>query len=100
MPTTTISGPKGRPVSTALEEAIFVQLGGSTKACHALQVSTQAVQKLLTIGYVSSRAKALKIQELTGIPAGELMQVAPWRGLERAAAREEACLPPTTNATT
>ena len=74
----TLSTPEGREIHTALEEAIFLRLGGAVTACHQLGVSTQAVYKLLAIGYVSSRSTALRLEELTGIPAAELMQLAPW----------------------
>lgn len=74
----TLTTPEGREIHTALEEAIFLKLGGAVTACHRLEVSTQAVYKLLATGYVSSRATAIRLEELTGIPAAELMQLAPW----------------------
>jgi hypothetical protein len=79
----TLRAADGREITNALEEAIYLELGGPVPACHALLVSTQAVYKLVHQGFVSSRALALKIQNLTGVPAAELMQLAPWRGPER-----------------
>lgn len=76
----TMTTPEGRELHSALEEAIYLRFGGAVPACHKLKVSTQAIYKLLQTGYVSSRKLALKIQKQTGVPAAELMKLAPWAG--------------------
>lgn len=79
----TMTTPEGREIHSALEEAIYLRLGGAVTACHTLGVSTQAVYKLLATGYVSSRKIALEIEQHSGVPAAELMQLAPWTGPSR-----------------
>jgi hypothetical protein len=74
----TMTTPEGREIHTALEEAVFLRLGGAVAACHRLEVSTQAVYKLLATGYVSSRKLALELESATGVTAAELMNLAPW----------------------
>ena len=79
----TFTSPDGRAIANALEEAIYVALGGPLLASRQLEVTAQAVYKLLLVGYVSSRALALRLEGLTGIPGAELMQLAPWRPGDR-----------------
>jgi hypothetical protein len=79
----TLTSPDGRAITNALEEAIWLALGGPLPACQQLEVTVQAVYKLLAGGYVSSRALALRLEGVTGIPAVELMQLAPWRPGDR-----------------
>lgn len=72
----------------ALEEAVYVVLGGPTKMCLALQCSNSNIQELVKKGLVQVRNTALAIEQATEragcrVPAAELMDLVPWQGPER-----------------
>ncbi len=78
----------GKRIRNAIEEAVYVVLGGPTKASNALGCSNSAVHSLLSSGMVQVRDAALRIEEATRsagcmVPATELMALVPWRGPER-----------------
>lgn len=77
-----------RVIRNAIEEAIYVALGGVRAAAAILEVSTQALYQLLGAELVRNRETAVKIHQATldaghEVPAAELMNLAPWRGAER-----------------
>lgn len=78
----------GREIRTAIEEAVYVVLGGPTKASLAFQCSNAAVHALVSNGFTHKRSTALDIEEVTAqhgcrVPAAELMALVPWQGPER-----------------
>lgn len=79
---------KGRIVQNALEEAVYIVLGGPTKASHAFLCSSSNVQDLVKRGFLRDRDTAIRWAEVTEgagcrIPPAELMDFVTWEGPSR-----------------
>jgi hypothetical protein len=72
-----------RDIRSAVEEAVYVVLGGPTSAAHALKVSNATIHEVIARGYIKRRDTAIEWEEATAkagscIPAAELLAVLPW----------------------
>lgn len=77
--------PARKPITNAIEHAVYGVFGGVRRAAAALDVSTQALYQHLGRGYIADRETALRIERKTietgqRVPAAELMQLEPWSG--------------------
>lgn len=68
-----------RRIENVVQEVIFQVLGGREAAAERLGVTRQAVHYLLGSPYIRDRKLALRLSEMTNIPAAELMALTPWR---------------------
>jgi hypothetical protein len=74
-----------RLITNAVEESVYMILGGATKASNLLGISNAGVYHLLSQGVVRSSDMAFKLEDLTtaaGMPisARELAGKEPWGG--------------------
>jgi hypothetical protein len=68
-----------RRIENVVQEVIFQVLGGREAAAERLGVTRQAIHYLLASPYIRDRKLALRLAEMTGIPAAELMALTPWQ---------------------
>jgi hypothetical protein len=78
----------GRPITNAVEEAVFLVFGGFQGAAAALGVGAPTIHAALKAGCVRTKANAERWEEATTqhgctIPREELIGWGPWRGPER-----------------
>jgi hypothetical protein len=87
IPTTRLTRP-GRPITNAVEEAVFIVFGGPYGAADALGVKKPTIYAVLKEGCVRTKSQAERWEAATTahgctIPREELIGWAPWRGPER-----------------
>lgn len=77
-----------KEIRNAVEEAVYVALGGVREVAKRLDCATQSVYEHLGRGLIRNREVALEYERLTqeaghAVPAAELMDLVPWQGPQR-----------------